>query len=245
MSSSIGQQLSDARLRCGLVLEDVQHKTRIPVVRLAEMENDDFSGFANAAYAKCFLLLYTRFLKLDLGDHLRAFPCDGANGSILSTHLQPQSDPLAGAVLKTRDESAPPFRLAWVALTVAGLIGVVVWYGTRHGRQQTGAAREPEKVTLAQPSPIMAAHSLASQFAQPGIVTSRGEADEARSRPVADHPLSGSWDAPAMSLPVVRADPAESAKPGTSSPNAAAEVRRAIDSPRAPSAAAHAASGNR
>ena len=44
---SIGKQLMAARTARGLSVEDVAFKTHIPAARVSELENDDFSNFAN------------------------------------------------------------------------------------------------------------------------------------------------------------------------------------------------------
>ncbi|MBP7948210.1 MAG: helix-turn-helix domain-containing protein [Verrucomicrobiales bacterium] len=72
-TESIGRQLLEARVRKGLVVEDVEFKTHIPAARVRELENDDFSNFANLTYARSFLKLYANFLGLDISDYLSEF----------------------------------------------------------------------------------------------------------------------------------------------------------------------------
>lgn len=70
---SIGKRLLAARVERDLTVEDVAFQTHIPAARVQELENDDFSNFANLTYAKGFLKIYSAFLKLDLDDYLEQF----------------------------------------------------------------------------------------------------------------------------------------------------------------------------
>ena len=47
--------------------------TKIRPGRLQEIENEDFSEFASLAYAKGFLLIYGKFLDVDVTPYLEAF----------------------------------------------------------------------------------------------------------------------------------------------------------------------------
>ena len=72
-TGSIGRNLLIARKARGLSPEDAAFLTHIPAARLTELENDDYSGFANRVYAKSFIRIYSRFLGIDLSRELDAF----------------------------------------------------------------------------------------------------------------------------------------------------------------------------
>ena len=72
-TGSIGRNLLIARKARGLSPEDAAFFTHIPAGRLTELENDDYSGFANRVYAKGFIRIYSRFLGIDLSRQLDAF----------------------------------------------------------------------------------------------------------------------------------------------------------------------------
>jgi len=72
-TGSIGRNLLNARKARGLSPEDAAFLTHIPAARLTELENDDYSGFANRVYAKSFIRIYSRFLGIDLSRELDAF----------------------------------------------------------------------------------------------------------------------------------------------------------------------------
>ncbi len=73
VQDSLGKRLQDARDRKGMNVKDAAFVTRIPVERILEMENDDYSNFANFTYAKSFLRLYGNSLDIDLTASLKDF----------------------------------------------------------------------------------------------------------------------------------------------------------------------------
>ena len=69
----LGTKLKEARLARGLTLDEAGRLTKIRPGRLEEIENEDFSQFASLAYAKGFLLIYGKFLEVDVTPYLEAF----------------------------------------------------------------------------------------------------------------------------------------------------------------------------
>ena len=69
----LGKKLQEARLARNLTLEEAGRMTKIRPGRLQEIENEDFSEFASLAYAKGFLLIYGKFLDVDVSPYLEAF----------------------------------------------------------------------------------------------------------------------------------------------------------------------------
>src|SRR3984893_18591638 len=69
----LGKKFQDARLARGLTLDEAARLTKIRPSRLAEIEADDFSQFPSLAYAKGFLLIYGKFLDVDVTLYLEAF----------------------------------------------------------------------------------------------------------------------------------------------------------------------------
>src|SRR4051812_34602456 len=69
----LGKKLQDARLARNLTLEEAGRITKIRPSRLQDIENEDFSEFASLAYAKGFLLIYGKFLGVDVSPYLEAF----------------------------------------------------------------------------------------------------------------------------------------------------------------------------
>jgi cytoskeleton protein RodZ len=69
----LGKKFQDARLARNLTLDEAARMTKIRPARLAEIEADDFSQFPSLAYAKGFLLIYGKFLDVDVTPYLDAF----------------------------------------------------------------------------------------------------------------------------------------------------------------------------
>ena len=69
----LGKKFQEARLARNLTLDEAARMTKIRPQRLAEIEAEDFSQFPSLAYAKGFLLIYGKFLDVDVTPYLDAF----------------------------------------------------------------------------------------------------------------------------------------------------------------------------
>jgi cytoskeletal protein RodZ len=69
----LGKKFQEARHARNLTLDEAARMTKIRPQRLAEIEADDFSQFPSLAYAKGFLLIYGKFLDVDVTPYLDAF----------------------------------------------------------------------------------------------------------------------------------------------------------------------------
>ncbi|MGI9087116.1 MAG: helix-turn-helix domain-containing protein [Chthoniobacterales bacterium] len=69
----IGEKFQKARMARNLTLEEAARMTKIRPNKLAEIEAEDFSRFPSLAYAKGFLLIYGKFLNVDVSPYLEAF----------------------------------------------------------------------------------------------------------------------------------------------------------------------------
>jgi cytoskeleton protein RodZ len=69
----LGKKLQEARRARNLTLDEAARLTKIRPARLAEIEADDFSQFPSLAYAKGFLLIYGKFLDVDVTPYHDAF----------------------------------------------------------------------------------------------------------------------------------------------------------------------------
>src|SRR5580698_8282549 len=77
MVESVGKKLSQARLKRGLTVDEAAHATKLRPDKIAALESDDYSSFANNIYARGFLQIYARFLKVDVSEISRTL--DNAN----------------------------------------------------------------------------------------------------------------------------------------------------------------------
>ena len=69
----LGKKFQEARVARNLTLDEAARMTKIRPARLAEIEADDFSQFPSLAYAKGFLLIYGKFLDVDVTPYMEAF----------------------------------------------------------------------------------------------------------------------------------------------------------------------------
>src|SRR4051812_2049860 len=69
----LGKKFQEARVARKLTLDEAARMTKIRPSRLAEIEADDFSQFPSLAYAKGFLLIYGKFLEVDVTPYMEAF----------------------------------------------------------------------------------------------------------------------------------------------------------------------------
>lgn len=133
----LGNKLREARLARGLTLEEAGRLTKIRPAQLQEIENEDFSQFASLAYAKGFLLIYGRFLEVDVTPYLEAFETSQSLTVDGYSYLQdaPEPEPARPVVVRRRS-SAPgggggrgsfwPFIIAVVVLVVG--FTVMKWF---------------------------------------------------------------------------------------------------------------------
>jgi len=68
MVNSVGNKLQQARLSKQLSVEEAARVTRIRPDKLIDLEEDNYSNFPSMSYAKGFLIIYARFLGVDVHD---------------------------------------------------------------------------------------------------------------------------------------------------------------------------------
>jgi cytoskeletal protein RodZ len=92
----LGKKFQEARLARGLTLDEAARMTKIRPSRLAEIEAEDFSQFPSLAYAKGFLLIYGKFLDVDVTPYLEAF--EGSEHMTVDGYSYLQDNPAPKAV---------------------------------------------------------------------------------------------------------------------------------------------------
>jgi cytoskeletal protein RodZ len=98
----LGKKLKDARLARNLTLDEAGRITKIRPGRLEEIENEDFSQFASLAYAKGFLLIYGKFLEVDVSPYLEAFETSESVTVDGYAYLQDNPEPPPSRPVTTR-----------------------------------------------------------------------------------------------------------------------------------------------
>jgi cytoskeleton protein RodZ len=124
----LGKKFQEARLARNLTLDEAARMTKIRPARLAEIEADDFSQFPSLAYAKGFLLIYGKFLDVDVTPYLDAFEDSErmtVDGYSYLQENRPQKPVAAPVVRRRRTTTASPERVSPMPLIFGVLVLVV------------------------------------------------------------------------------------------------------------------------
>ncbi len=118
----LGEKFQKARLARNLTLEEAARMTKIRPAKLAEIEAEDFSQFPSLAYAKGFLLIYGKFLNVDVTPYLEAFETSEQVTVDGYSYLQdnPAPKPRRAEVIRKR------FQRQQAASLMPLVIGIVV-----------------------------------------------------------------------------------------------------------------------
>lgn len=167
----VGRKLFKAREARGLTLEEAALETRIRASQLSALEADDYAAFPNNTYARGFLLIYGKFLGVDVREVARNL--EGGNPISISEYqylnAYPEAEPMRDAP-RHRDEprsrrpSIIPL-IVFVLLLGAGALGVHLYLQAQRletGEQHNAAANveavaprnaTPLPVIIATPAP--------------------------------------------------------------------------------------------
>jgi cytoskeletal protein RodZ len=155
INQSIGKQLHAGRTARGLSIEDVAFKTHIPAARISELENDDFSNFANLTYAKGFLKIYSNFLSLDLSEYLDQFNTSEFANISGHDYIQSANTGLTSlSMAVAQPEQGGRSGSLWgIGLMVATLVGVPLWYWYQAGKEEEAATAKTLSISEPAPKP--------------------------------------------------------------------------------------------
>jgi cytoskeletal protein RodZ len=131
----LGKKFQDARIARGLTLDEAARLTKIRPSRLAEIEADDFSQFPSLAYAKGFLLIYGKFLDVDVSPYLDAFETsqqvtvDGYSylqdqPAPKPRRVRPTRPPAAARMPRSRNRSSPFPLLIAIGVIIVGFVAM-------------------------------------------------------------------------------------------------------------------------
>jgi cytoskeleton protein RodZ len=192
----LGKKFQEARLARNLTLDEAARMTKIRPARLAEIEADDFSQFPSLAYAKGFLLIYGKFLDVDVTPYLDAFEDSErmtVDGYSYLQENRPQKPVSAPVVRRRRPaNTAGPDRISPMPL-IFGVLVLVIGFSVMKlilnvqrlapGKGQSTAQVSPS----ASPVPSPKAGQPGATQASPGTVASAPTVapPEAASSPVA------------------------------------------------------------
>lgn len=195
MPPSLGQKLKHAREQLGLSLADVAHRTRIPVPRLQDMEEDHYNTFGSLTYARSFLQTYAGFLGVDANpvtDHMNPTPLGGARDyryltESLGRWIGFDADP-------TLMPDARPVRSTRVSTIVAAVFAVVLIAGVLWAK----AYFSDHKSTALETRPVPRAEIVrdsaeGGEEVRPAVPTRAAGPENVpirRALPVDDHPTA-------------------------------------------------------
>jgi cytoskeletal protein RodZ len=170
----LGKKLQEARLARNLTLDEAARITKIRPARLQEIENDDFSEFSSLAYAKGFLLIYGKFLDVDVSPYLEAFETSDSVTVDGYAYLQdnPAPKPSRPAVTRRRSDSDGrgsflPFLIGVVVLVV-GFVGMKWILEVQRLKPSPHPVAGPSPTATAISEKIIAPHaSLVEQATSP------------------------------------------------------------------------------
>jgi len=166
-----GKRLQQARLKRKLSVEDAARATKLRPERILDLENDTYANFPNLAYAKSFLVIYAKYLGVDVSDFIETFDVGSPVGRNDYQYLA--NAPQARPALRRREKSAtkPMLILAAIAgavMTFAIFVMYLVVSAQRLGfLEQPGAKKQPQAANLFAPTPAPAPSTAAVEIATP------------------------------------------------------------------------------
>lgn len=233
----LGKRFQQAREARGLTLDEAARMTKIRPSRLAEIEADDFSQFPSLAYAKGFLLIYGKFLDVDVSEYLDAFETSSqvtVDGySYLQDAPAPRPRREREPVIRHRpiksERSSPWPLLIGIGAIVVGFMLVQLVSKLQRIQPKTIGVAEASPTAGAPTTPSVASSAPVAQAPQASV------APVAPSRPPAPPPAAVVEKKPAPPVSTVPPSitPPQAVVPAFANPNPAAKANVA-PSPKEP-----------
>jgi cytoskeleton protein RodZ len=211
----LGKKLKDARLARGLTLDDAYRVTKIRPNRLEAIENEDFSLFDSLTYSKAAVLIYGKFLEVDVSPYLESFETSESVTVDGYAYLQdaPEPEPVRPVTVRRRSSSpggGGGRRSSFMPLII-GIVVLVVGFTVMKWFLQMQRLNP-------RPTPAPGTSPLATATASDKIIAPHAQPAETTTAPAAT----------TSALPTATATAAPTVAPSVSAPTAAEpEVRRA------------------
>jgi len=156
----LGKKFQDARVARKLTLDEAARMTKIRPQRLAEIAADDFSKFPSLAYAKGFLLIYGKFLDVDVTPYLDAFEdsesvtVDGYSYLQENERAKPVSAPVVRRPAATRhtggsNRVSPMPLIVGIAVLVLGFLAMKFFLNVQRLAPARGSSSAQTSATAA------------------------------------------------------------------------------------------------
>jgi cytoskeleton protein RodZ len=229
----LGKKLKEARLARGLTLDEAGRLTKIRPGRLEEIENEDFSQFASLAYAKGFLLIYGKFLDVDVTQYLEAFETSESVTTDGYAYLQdaPEPEPMRPVTVRRRSSSPGSGSRGSLMPLIIGVIVLVLGFTVMKWFLQMQRLK-PRPTPAPGTSPIATAtvsDKIVAPHAQPAESTA---APTAETTPVAPTPTATAAPSVAPSVPAPAAAEPEVRRAEPVHPEDAATIPTPTPSPK-------------
>lgn len=153
---SVGEQLTAARVRAGLSVEDVSAATRIRPGLLTAMEADDFSRCGGNFYARGHIRSIARVVDTDPGPLLAEFDAAHAAPAVSRGRHEELADP--------KRPTVHPARPRWAVVMGAILVGLLGWGMVRLFTLPSDVEATASPST---PTPVVTTTSVVSTPTQP------------------------------------------------------------------------------
>jgi cytoskeleton protein RodZ len=232
----LGKKLKEARLARNLTLEEAGRLTKIRPGRLEEIENEDFSQFASLAYAKGFLLIYGKFLDVDVSPYLEAFETSEHVTVDGYAYLQDAPEPMPSRPVVVRRPRSSGDRTSLWPFVIGVLVLVIGFTVMKSLLQVQRLKPRPSPTPGATPvatatvsDNIIAPHAQPVESTAPAATTDVSPAAPALAPTVAPTSTPSVPSAPAADPEVRRAEPVhpdEVAKQPTPTPRPSASPRK-------------------
>lgn len=224
MDHDFGKHLQKARTERGISIEDAATAVRIRSTFLRALEASDLTKFPNAAYAKSFLVMYGKFLGVDVKsvaaqiDTTTQMKVEGYQYLTNRAAAQPKTKP--DPELTFSAAPTPKSDGSWLPLFVLGgtvvavVVGFVIWQNVIRLSDKPQAA--PAKATPAPSSAAAVEPLVPAPAPKPATPTPRPPIPEP-SQPEASAPPTPE---PAPPRPTIISVPEQAQNPGGEIPRA-------------------------
>ena len=237
----LGKKFQEARLARNLTLDEAARMTKIRPARLAEIEADDFSQFPSLAYAKGFLLIYGKFLDVDVTPYLDAFEDSErmtVDGYSYLQENRPEKPISAPVVRRRRPTTTSQERISPMPL-IFGVLVLVVGFSVMKlilnvqrlapGKAESTAQVSPSASPVPSPKagqPAATGTSPSSVASAPTVASSASVAPTVAPKAVAAVPAGPSEPEVRKAKPVRPEDLAQAPLQANSSPAESGEQNR-------------------
>ena len=233
----LGKKFQEARRARNLTLDEAARMTKIRPARLAEIEADDFSQFPSLAYAKGFLLIYGKFLDVDVTPYLDAFEdservtVDGYSYLQENQRAKPASAPAVPRRAPTsgRDRiSAMPLIIGIVVLVIGFSVMKLLLNVQRlaPGRAESTAQASPGASSVPTSKPAPAASAPSTVASGPSVAPTRSAAPTLAPTAIAAVPVAPGEPEVRRAKPVTGEDLTKAQETANSSPAESGEQNR-------------------